>query len=96
MDSYTQSMTEKGHSFGPPTTHRINDPFPMAREEFDSSIGDIFHALVKAGGRLMMHNGHVAGPRPHIHHTVMPNRGDWLPPMELVEAIKDSRWLEWN
>lgn len=66
------------------------------QREFDQAIGDIFHALVKAGGRLVYQNGHVAGPRPHIHHTVMPRRGDWLPPRELVDALGNSRWLEWN
>lgn len=62
--------------------------------EFDPCIGDTFHALVKSGGKLRMHNGHVAGPRPHISHTVMPLRGQWKLPEELREQFKDSRSIE--
>lgn len=61
---------------------------------FDPAIVDTFHAMVKAGGKFKMHNGHVAGPRPGIHHTVMPLRGQWKLPEELKERLKDSRSIE--
>jgi len=61
---------------------------------FDPSIGDMFHALVKTGGKLKMHNGHLAGPRPGIHHTVMPLRGQWKLPEELRSALEGSRSIE--
>ena len=64
--------------------------------EFDPAITDLFHNMVKTGGKLLMHNGHIAGPRPGIHHTVMPLRGHWTPPKELREAMETSRWLEWQ
>ena len=64
------------------------------QKEFDPAIADIFHAMVKKGGKLIMHNGHVAGPRPHIHHTVMPLRGHWKLPKELCQVISNSRSLE--
>ncbi len=62
--------------------------------EFDPCVGDTFHALVKSGGHLTMHNGHKAGPRPNIHHTVMPLRGTWKVPEELRERFKEARWVE--
>lgn len=62
--------------------------------EFDPCIADTFHALVKTGGKLRMHNGHVAGPRPGICRTVMPLRGQWKLPEELREQFKDSPAIE--
>ena len=61
---------------------------------FDPAVGETFHEMVKKGGKLLLQNGHIAGPRPNISHTVMPLRGQWLPPKELRERFEDTRWIE--
>ena len=64
-----------------------------SKREFDPAVGDIFHAMVKAGSKLRMKNGVIPGPR-RISTTAMPLRGQWLPPVELIEMCRNSRWID--